>query len=94
MAFMVLAMSQVLQSFNMRSDKSLFKIGFFTNAKLNWAALASIVLVALVLFTPAQIAFGLVYLDWELYLIAVGLILVPTVIMEIAKLVGLIQHKH
>ena len=94
MAFMVLAMSQVLQSFNMRSDKSLFKIGFFTNAKLNWAALASLVLVALVLFTPAQIAFGLVYLDWELYLIAVGLILVPTVIMEIAKLVGLIQHKH
>ena len=94
MAFMVLAMSQVLQAFNMRSDKSIFKIGVFSNSKLNWAALASVILVALVLFTPAQIAFGLVYLSWELYLIALGLIFVPTVIMEIAKLVGLIQHKH
>ncbi len=94
MAFMVLAISQILQAFNMRSDKSIFKIGVFTNPKLNWAALASIVLVSLVLFTPAQIAFGLVYLPWKLYLVAIGLILVPTIIMEVAKLVGLIRHKH
>ena len=51
MAFMVLALSQVVQAFNMRSVHSLFQIGFFGNHKLNWAALLSIVLVAIVLFT-------------------------------------------
>ncbi len=95
MAFMVLAMSQVLQSFNMRSDKSIFKIGPFGNRTLNWAALASLLLVAFVLFTPGvQTAFGLVYLPANLYLIAAGLIFVPTVIMELCKLLGLIKHKH
>ena len=39
LAFMVLAMSQIIQSFNMRSDRSLFKIGPFTNRKLNRSAL-------------------------------------------------------
>lgn len=92
MAFMVLSASQVLQAFNMRSDKSLFKIGPFSNSKLNWAALASLLLICLVLFTPARMAFGLVILPLKLYLIGLGLILVPTVIMEFCKLVGLIQH--
>ena len=93
MAFMVLALSQVLHSFNMRSDKSIFKIGPFGNSKLNWAALASIALVCLVLFTPVRIAFGLELLTPTLYLISLGLILVPTVIMELCKLVGLIREK-
>ena len=88
MAFMVLAMSQVIQSFNMRSDHSIFKIGVFTNKTLNLAALASIVLVLLVLFTPLRIAFGLVILPKNLYLIGLGMILVPTFIMEVGKLLG------
>ncbi len=92
MAFMVLSLSQVLHSFHMRSDKSLFKIGAFGNRTLNWAALASLVLVALILFTPGVMtAFGLVYLTGELYLMAAGLILAPSVIMELCKLTGLIK---
>ena len=91
MAFMVLAFSQVLQSFNMRSDRSLFKIGPFSNGKLNGAVLVSVILVALVLFTPLRVAFGLVILPAKLYLIALGLVLVPTVVMEFCKLVGLIK---
>ena len=94
MAFMVLALSQVVQAYNMRSDRSLFKIGSFRNRTLNLAALTSVVLVALVLFIPpVATAFGLIALDAKLYLIALGLILVPLVVMEIAKLVGLIKHK-
>ena len=92
MAFMVLSLSQVLHAFHMRSDKSLFKIGAFGNSTLNWAALASLVLVALILFTPGVMtAFGLVYLTGELYLMAAGLILAPSVIMELCKLTGLIK---
>ncbi|MBQ8915476.1 MAG: cation-translocating P-type ATPase, partial [Clostridia bacterium] len=94
MAFMVLALSQVLQSFNMRSDHSIFKIGLFTNKTLNWSFLASLVLVLLLLFTPVGIAFGIVKLSWQLYLTALGLILIPTVVMELSKLLGLIKHKH
>lgn len=92
LAFMVLALSQVIQAFNMRSDRSLFKIGPFKNRTLNWAALVSILLVSLVLFTPVKTAFGLVTLPAELYLLGVGLIFVPLVVMEISKAIGLIKN--
>lgn len=94
MAFMVLSLSQVIQAFNMRSDRSLFRIGPFSNHKLNWACLASVLLVCLVLFTPVGIAFGLVILPWKLYLLGLGLILVPVLIMELSKACGLIKHQH
>lgn len=94
LAFMVLALSQVVQAFNMRSEHSLFKIGVFTNKKLNMAALVSVLLVSLVLFTPVSVAFGLVMLNWKLYLIGLGLVLVPVVVMEVSKAAGLIKHHH
>ena len=50
MAFAVLALSQIVQAYNMRSDHSLFKIGFFTNRTLNLAALASTLMITLLLF--------------------------------------------
>ena len=88
MAFIILALSQVIQSFNMRSDYSLFKIGAFTNKKLNGAAAISTLLVLLVLFTPARVAFGLELLPLGLYVMALALVFVPLVVMEIAKLMG------
>ena len=93
MAFMVLALSQTIQAFNMRSDSSLFKIGWFTNKNLNLAVLASVLMMVLVLFTPVGIAFGLVILPTWLYFVALGLILVPIFVMEISKAIGLIRHK-
>lgn len=92
MAFMTLSLSQVVQAFNMRSDRSLFKIGVFTNRRLNLACLISILLVAVVLFTPIGIAFGLVVLPWKLYLLGLVLILVPVIVMELSKKIGLIKH--
>lgn len=92
MAFIILALSQVVQAFNMRSEHSLFKIGVFSNHKLNWAALISASLVVLVIFTPLRVAFGLVVLPAKLYWIALGLIFVPTIIMELSKALGLIKH--
>ena len=94
LAFMVLALSQIVQAYNMRSEHSLFKIGVFSNRRLNLAALASIALMALVLFTPVRIAFQLVILPWQLYLLGIGLILVPLAVMELAKLTGLIKKRH
>ena len=94
MAFMVLALTQIVQSFNMRSQRSLFAIGPFSNKKLNGAALLSLALVCLVLFTPVRIAFGLVLLPAWLYLVGMGLILVPLPVMELAKAIGLVRHRH
>lgn len=94
MAFMILSLSQIVQSYNMRSDHSLFKIGVFSNHKLNWAALISVLLVALVLYTPIGIAFELVILPPRMYLIGLGLILVPVIVMELSKAAGLISYKN
>ena len=93
LAFMTLAFSQILQAYNMRSEKSLFKIGPFSNHKLNWSCLASFALVALVLFTPVRIAFGLEVLSWQLYLLGACLSIVPIIVMEIAKLFEHIYEK-
>ncbi len=94
LAFMVLALSQVVQAFNMRSEHSIFAIGPFGNRTLNLAALSSTALVALVLFTPGlNSIFGLTILQPVQYFIGVGLIFVPLVVMELAKLFGLIKHK-
>ena len=93
MAFIVLSLSQVLQSFNMRSDRSIFKIGIFGNKTLNKAVLVSLLLVFLVLFTPLRIPFGLEILPVGLYITALILVLVPTVVMEISKAIGLIKNK-
>ena len=93
MAFMVLALCQIVQAYNMRSEHSLFKIGPFGNKNLNLAALASTALMAFVLFTPGvRDIFNLTLLSWQQYLIAIGLIFVPLVVMELAKLFGFIKH--
>jgi len=94
MAFTVLALSQIVQAFNWRSDRSLFKVGFFKNKTLNGAALLSLLLVLVVLFTPIGIAFKVIILPFEYYLYALGLILVPLVVMEFTKLIGLVKHNH
>ncbi len=85
MAFIVLASSQIVQAYNMRSSHSLFKIGVFSNKNLNLAALASIAMILLVLFTPLSIPFGIAHLPANLYLIAAGLSFVPFIVMEITK---------
>ena len=94
MAFLVLAMCQIVQSYNMRSDKSLFKIGIFGNKTLNLSAIAAFVLTMAVALVPGvRDAFGLTLLQPWQYLVCLGLVLVPFVVMEIAKAVGLIKHK-
>ena len=94
LAFLVLSLSQVVQAYNMRSDHSLFKIGPFSNHRLNWACLVSVLLVSLVLFTPVRIAFGLIVLPGQAYLLGLGLSLVPVILMELSKAFGLIKHQH
>ncbi len=96
MAFLVLALSQVVHSFNMRSNHSLIKIGPFTNSMLNKAAALSVILVALVAFVPpVAMVFGLVRLHAYMYFIALALAFVSVPVMEFVKHAGIIKHhKH
>jgi len=94
LAFLVLALSQVIHVFNMRSEHSLFLTGFLGNHKLNWAALISILLICVVLFTPLATAFGLIELPGHLYLKGLGLAFIPVIVMELTKALGLIGKPH
>ncbi len=93
LAFITLALSQILHAYNMRSEHSLFKIGIFSNKKLNIVTLISIVLICFVCFVPGVLtAFGMIYLPYYAYLIAIALAIVPIIVMEISKAFGLIKH--
>ena len=93
-AFIVLACSQILHSYNARSDKSLFKIGIFSNKKLNYVNLISFATISFVVFTPVVVnAFGMCYLPYYCYLIAILLSFVPIIIIELSKAFGLIRHE-
>ena len=95
MAFMVLAMSQLVQALNMRSSHSLFKVGFFTNKTMNLSLLVCTALTAFVLFVPGVVnVFGMIMLDWWLYLIGIALCLVPIAVMEISKAIGFVKASH
>jgi Ca2+-transporting ATPase len=86
MAFIILAASQLVHAFNMRSAHSLFEIGFFSNGKLNAAAAISFLLIVPIVFVPplAEL-FGLTRLSPGLYFAAFGLALAPLPAMELAK---------
>lgn len=95
MAFIILALTQIVHSFNMRSNHSLFRIGPFTNGKLNLAALVSVLLIILVVFIPPVAnVFGLIILPQHLYLKAAGLAFIPLPVLELTKLLGFIRHRH
>lgn len=95
LAFLTLSLSQVIHAYNMRSEHSLFKIGPFSNHKLNWVTLISSALIAFILFTPGVVtAFGMTYLPYYGYFIGIGLSCVSVLVMEVSKALGLIKHRH
>ena len=85
MAFLVLALSQILHAFNMRSEQPLGHIGVFSNPAMNVGAAVSLGLTVLVAFTPLAGIFGLVRLPGRLYAAALALSLVPVAVMELWK---------
>jgi len=95
MAFIILSLTQVIHSFNMRSTHSLFTIKPFSNRNLNYAAAISTALVALVVFIPPIAAiFGLTQLSAGMYVGALLLAFVPVPVLEMSKRFGLIKHHH
>lgn len=89
MAFSTLVFSELFRSFSSRSiDDTLFKMGFFTNKRLNQAVLLSLALVLVVLYVPALEAMfhmtDLNLTDWAIVLVSA---LIPLIIGEIQKMI-------
>jgi len=85
LAFFVMAMAQISQSYNMRSERSIFAIGPLKNRWLNLASLASAALTSIVMFTPVSRAFKLIALPPPLYALGLGLSLMPLIVLELYK---------
>ena len=86
MTFAVLSISQLVHSFNLRSEKSLFKTGFSGNPKLVFAFLAGVIMQVSVISVPflADI-FKAVPLTAFQWLMVCGLSLIPLLVVETEK---------
>ena len=88
MAFAVLSLSELVHSFNMRSEKSILNRKLFENPYLVGAFLMGLVLEVVVISTPAvAIIFDAVPLRFTEWLTVGVLSLMPVVIVELQKLV-------
>ena len=88
MAFVTLAMSELVHVFNVRNNKkSIFKTKVFNNSKLIWAVLGSAALMLVILSIPAlRTIFSIPLLPTENIIELVILIFSPLVIVELFKL--------
>ena len=88
MAFIVLALSELVHVFNIRNNKkSIFKKGIFNNSKLILAILASSALMFVILLVPQlREIFSIPVLPIGNILEVVGLVFAPIVIVELFKL--------
>lgn len=95
MAFVVLSISQLFHSLNMRHpDKSIFQLGLFTNKYLIYSILLGIFLQVIVITIPALASVFKIYpltlSDWAFVLV---LSIMPLVINEIVKAIRRRLHR-
>lgn len=90
MAFVTMALSQLVHSFNVRSMKqSLLTIGFGTNRSLIYAFMASSAMLLIVIFTPIlRELFDTAMLRPSDWAVVLSLSIVPLFLVEISKVVG------
>lgn len=94
MAFVTLSMGELLRAYTARSEYfPLLKIGPFRNKLMNWAVLASFVLILLVIYVPfLQPIFNTYTLGWQQWLVMLPLILLPSLAAETLKTLTLKKH--
>lgn len=86
MAFVTLGLIEMVHSFNIRTEESIFKAGLFKNKYLCMAFLAGLVMQVGIVFIPAvRGIFSLSELNNMQWLIVAGISLAPVVIMELQK---------
>ena len=86
MAFAVLSISQLVHAFNMRTDKSIFKIHIFSNKYLCLAFIIGVAMQAAVIMVPFLAAiFDVTALDLQQWGIVAVLSFIPVLFVEFEK---------
>ncbi len=86
MAFLSLGLLELVHSFNIKSDESIFKVGFLENKYLFGAFLLGTLLqIGVVVIPPIADLFKLVPLNSIQWIITIGISILPLFIMEIQK---------
>ncbi len=86
MAFAVLACSQLVHSFNLRSERSVLTGGFFKNKALVLSFITGVLLTVLLIILPkTAMLFGVAALPSEAWLLCAAFSILPLIIVELAK---------
>ena len=95
MAFATLTLARLFHGFNCRGEKSIFRLGLFSNPASVGAFVLGVLLLSLVLFVPALHGlFAVADITGMQALTILGLALAPTVIVQIIKaLIGIKSKK-
>ena len=88
MAFATLGLSELFLAWGIRSHHTINQIGWFTNPWM-WRAfiLALVLQLSVLLIEPLQEIFSLTHLNMEQWLWVLGLSLLPTLILEVRKII-------
>lgn len=88
MAFAVLSLSQIVHSFNVRSEKSIFKSSLFSNMKMIYSLILCVILQVAVISLPRlSLIFKTANLTGQQWLIVILLSLSPLLVVEMEKAV-------
>ena len=95
MAFATLSISELFRAFTARSEfYPLLKIGVFNNKWMNYAVLASLVMILLVIYVPfLNPIFKTEPLGWTQWVEIIPLLLVPSIAAEVTKFVQSRRNK-
>lgn len=86
MAFVTLGLIEMVHSFNIRSEESIFKCGLFKNKYLVLAFVLGLIMQVGIVFIPSvRNIFSLTVLNNTQWGIVAGISLLPIVIMELQK---------
>ena len=86
MAFIVLSWASVVNIFNVRSSRSIFKIGFMSNKAVFYSAIGSMLVTLIVATVPVLMnVFDVVALSAIHWIIIVGLVSMQLIVVEIEK---------
>ena len=89
MAFAVESLCEIAHSFNMRTRRSVFSIGIFSNKKLTLCAAICVALqLAVMMIPPLRVLFDAAILSPVQWLIVAALSLAPIAVSELGKAVG------
>lgn len=92
MAFISIGLLELIHSFNIKSEKSIFKVGILENKFLIGSFILGIFVQTIVVFIPALAEiFNVINLNGTQWIITLGISLLPIPIMELQKRVNSIR---